>query len=67
MCVISHNIELARLDCDIPESPDRAVAQVYLPPLLHVGQEFDLRIYFHVTSCDALRACTFREGIIRSA
>ncbi|OHS99567.1 hypothetical protein TRFO_33932 [Tritrichomonas foetus] len=50
---------------DLDDFDESAVAQYYIPPLLHNGKKFDMRIYVLVTSCDPLRVYIFDEGMMR--
>ena len=64
------NIRLVREERGIPRyvssTAKPAVAQLYLPPMLHEGgRKFDLRLYCVVVSCDPLEAYLHGEGLAR--
>ena len=47
--------------------PGAGVAQLYLPPILHEGFKFDLRVYIMLTGVDPLTVYLHDEGLARFA
>ena len=54
-------LSLARSLADVTRTAKPAVAQTYLPPLLHGGKKFDLRLYCLIASVCPMEAYLHTE------